>query len=219
MKELQPPDLIELFTHLIPALTGRKIGKWIDVPGLKELQSADLIELFTNLIPELTTARKIAKKAKRGQAPKAQVDQENMAKPSPDREDFSDFALVLKNGQELKCHRRELAKVSPVFCAMLKQDFIETQTNKMQVTEFEPETVQSFLDYVYNLNNFDKERLTTDLLNMCQRYKFEDLQDTFQVSPRILWDYRYRCVKCKMYIGKDAPLLHKQRWCKICLAV
>ena len=149
----------------------------------------------------------------------AAKDETSTPEETPHREDFADFALVLKKGTELKCHKFMLAKVSSVFCAMLKQDFIETQTNKMQVTEFEPETVQSFLDYVYNLNNFDKERLTTDLLNMCQRYKFEDLQDTFQVSPRILWDYRYRCVKCKMYIGKDAPLLHKQRWCKICLAV
>ena len=42
------------------------------------------------------------------------------------REEFSDFALVLENGQELKCHRNKLAEVSPVFRMILKQGGEET---------------------------------------------------------------------------------------------
>ena len=65
------------------------------------------------------------------------------------REEFSDFSLILKNGQELKCHKVKLAEVSPFFRTMFRQDCLETQNNQMKVTEFEPETVASFLDYIY----------------------------------------------------------------------
>ena len=40
----------------------------------------------------------------------------------PKREEFSDFALVLKDGTELQCHKVKLADVSPFFCAMFRQD-------------------------------------------------------------------------------------------------
>jgi len=92
-----------------------------------------------------------------------------------------------------------------VFRAMLRQNFAETQSNKMKVAEFEPETVESFLDYVYAdyemianhedvflrtfddyelipLKNvyekkFDRKRLTPDLLRFCHMYEVKSLQD------------------------------------------
>jgi len=105
----------------------------------------------------------------------------------PNREDFSDFALVLNNGKELKCHKIKLAEVSPVFCAMLKQDCVETQTNKMKVTDFEPEIVESFLDYIYAdldlvlvqdlyKRSFDKKKLTPELMRMCHMYRVKNLE-------------------------------------------
>jgi len=104
------------------------------------------------------------------------------------REEYSDFALVLKNGQELLCHKVKLAEVSPVFRAMLRQNCAETQSNKMKVTQFGPETVESFLDYVYTdielvpdqalyQKNFDEERLTPELLRMCHMYGVKNLQN------------------------------------------
>ena len=104
------------------------------------------------------------------------------------REEFSDFALILKDGQELKCHKVVLAKVSPFFCAMLRQGCVETETNKMKVTEFEPDTVESLLDYIYAelvldpvhkhyQRNFDEDRLTPVLLRMSHMYQIINLQD------------------------------------------
>ena len=104
------------------------------------------------------------------------------------REEFSDFSLILKNGQELKCHKVKLAEVSPFFRTMFRQDCLETQNNHMKVTEFEPETVASFLDYIYadldlakdqDLHNmkFDKKRLTPELLRMCHMYQVKNLQE------------------------------------------
>ena len=103
-------------------------------------------------------------------------------KDGPRRNDFSDFALVLNNGQELKCHKIKLAEVSQFFCSMLKRDCIETKSNKMEVPECDPETVESFLDYIYAdyervpeqdfyKRNFDKKRKTPDLLRMCHMYE------------------------------------------------
>ena len=107
-------------------------------------------------------------------------------KDGPRRDDFSDFALVLNNGQELKCHKIKLAEVSQFFCSMLKRDCIETKSNKMEVPEFDPETVESFLDYIYAdykkvpeqdvyKRSFDKKRTTPDLLRMCHMYEVTDL--------------------------------------------
>lgn len=104
------------------------------------------------------------------------------------REEYSDFALVLKNGRELLCHKVKLAEVSPVFRAMLRQNCAETQSNKMKVTEFEPDTVESFLDYVYAdfelvpvkdtyQKVFYTNRLTAELLRMCHMYRVKNLQD------------------------------------------
>jgi len=113
------------------------------------------------------------------------------------REDFPDFALVLKDGHELKCHKVKLAEVSLVFCAMLRQDCVETKSNKMKITEIDRVTVESFLDYIYAdleldaeqdmyKKKFDKKSLTPELLKMSHMYQVQNLQ-----------------VKCVKYLMKN----------------
>ena len=117
----------------------------------------------------------------------------NEAIPRPDdddlkRDEFSDFIIVLKDGRELQCHKFALAKASRVFRLMLRQDCEETRASKIKLTEFEPETVESFLDFIYadlqhvpdqNLlkKKFDEKRLTTDLLRMSHMYEVTILLD------------------------------------------
>jgi len=113
-----------------------------------------------------------------------------MAEDALQREEFADFTLVLKDGQELKCHKFKLAEVSLVFRAMLRKDCVETQTSRMKVTEFDRDTVESFLDHIYadlemvsgqdvsiEKRNFDMKRLTPALLRMCHMYEVKDLQE------------------------------------------
>jgi len=127
-----------------------------------------------------------------------------MAEYALQREEFADFSLILKDGQELKCHKFMLAKVSSFFCAMLRQDCVETRTSKMKVTEFDQDTVESFLNYIYadqgllpigkrvqewasrldkveRLNvdkrDFDLRRLTPELLRMCHMYQVKNLEE------------------------------------------
>ena len=106
-----------------------------------------------------------------------------------EREEFSDFVLVLKNGRKLKCHKVKLAEVSPFFCTMLRHDCLETQKNEMKLAEFEPETVESFLDFIYTAPDlatsnqdlfqmkFETKRLTAELMRMCHMYQLKNLQN------------------------------------------
>ena len=104
------------------------------------------------------------------------------------RDEFSDFTLVLKDGQKIRCHKIILSKVSPFFSAMLRQDCAETQTNKMEVTQFEPDTVKSFVDFLYGIlqmipvgdlywREFDEKKLTPELLRLSHMYQVKDLED------------------------------------------
>ena len=104
------------------------------------------------------------------------------------REESSDFSLVMEDGREFKCHKNKLAEASPVFRMILMQGGEEARTNKMKMTEFEPATVESFLDYIYadlkhipSLNLymkiFDEERLTPELLYMADMYEMTITRD------------------------------------------
>jgi len=97
------------------------------------------------------------------------------------REEFTDFALVLKDGRELKCHKILLGRVSPFFSAMLRNDCVETQTGRMKVLQFEPDTVETFLDSIYAdlklAPPLDEKRVTLDLLKMCHMYGLKSLHD------------------------------------------
>ena len=96
-----------------------------------------------------------------------------------------------------------LGRVSPVLCAMLRTNFVETTKNEMKVTTFEPETVESFLDYIYAdlelmvkkgpgtyTKNFDNRKLTLDLLRMSHMYEVTNLLEDCiaQVANSIVTD-------------------------------
>jgi len=110
-------------------------------------------------------------------------------KDVPSREDFSDFAIVCENGQELHCHKIKLAEVSPVFYRMMmKKDCTEMKTNKIQMTEFDQETVEGFLDYIYAdlelvpvqnqyKKKFYQKRLTAELLRFSHMYDVKNLME------------------------------------------
>jgi len=112
---------------------------------------------------------------------------EDCCNARPKREEFSDFALVLRDGTELQCHKVKLADVSPFFCAMFRQNCDETLTNKMKVVTFKPDTAESFVDFIYadwehvkgqNVfkKKFEEKRMTPDLLRMSHMYGVSMIQ-------------------------------------------
>jgi len=117
--------------------------------------------------------------------------------------EHTDFTLMVKSKAsgkvlELKCHKHILADNSPVLKAKLRTDFAETEKNQMKISDFEKDTVISFLKYLYApvrdaeairlmrvtlgqkkyifTRKFETEELTLDLLKMSHIYEVEDLQ-------------------------------------------
>ena len=60
---------------------------------------------------------------------------------------WADFAIVVKTGEELKCHKVLLAKASPYIETLLSIQ--DTETNKIEANDFTLKTVSTFLDYIY----------------------------------------------------------------------
>ena len=99
---------------------------------------------------------------------------------------WSDFALVVKTGEELKCHKVVLAKASPYLEGMLSSDCEDTESDKIEAKEFSLETVSAFLEYIYAdyeripkqdvyKKLFDKTKITTQLMRMCHTYQVNSL--------------------------------------------
>merc|ERR1712029_217336 len=106
---------------------------------------------------------------------------------------------ILKSGKVVRCCKDTLIKNSDFFKTMLSHDCLETTTNQMKVDQFKDETVNNFLECLnasrrnciyeegnrYNFNyirnsyyrrNFDKEKLTLELLSLAHFYQVEELQ-------------------------------------------
>ena len=97
---------------------------------------------------------------------------------------WADFSLITETGEELKCHKVVLAKESKFFEAMLLSDCKETKTNKMKVEDFSLKTVSTFLEYIYAglkwdtyfyRKQFDKAKITLELMRFCHTYKVDGL--------------------------------------------
>ena len=102
------------------------------------------------------------------------------------REEHADFTIRLKDGREIKCHKILLARASPAFIMILRHDNVETTTNTMTLDAFEPETVEAFLEFIYQhfigtaaqgSSSFHQIRFTLDLLKMSHMYDVECLLD------------------------------------------
>jgi len=111
----------------------------------------------------------------------------------------TDFTIRDKSGNKFEVHKHILAENSPVFEAMLDQEMMETKMNKVEIKQFDGETINSFLGYIYahcvkdedtigllraavGVNkyiykrpSFPCNKLTADLLGMAHYYAVEDL--------------------------------------------
>jgi len=93
---------------------------------------------------------------------------------------WADYALVVDTGEKLKCHKLQLAQSSPFFEAMLSSECEEKKNGKMNVKDFNLETVTTFLEYVYvgQFNkSFDKTKITPELMRFSHMYDVQCLYD------------------------------------------
>ena len=67
---------------------------------------------------------------------------------------FSDFEITCSSGEVSRTfpvHKLILSLGSPVFMAMLKNDYSESSSNSMDITDIHPNTMQNIIEYLYKI--------------------------------------------------------------------
>jgi len=64
-------------------------------------------------------------------------------------ENLSDFVIKTTSGKKIKVHKFKLALHSEVFEKMLQHDCKESQKNEVLIEDFEDDTVEDFVDFLY----------------------------------------------------------------------
>jgi len=89
----------------------------------------------------------------------------------------SDF--VIKTGtKEIKCHKLKLALHSEVFDKMFQHDCNENRKNEVLIDDFEEETVEDFVDFLYQGKLAEGTKYTSQLLSIGHKYQVMELVDT-----------------------------------------
>lgn len=83
---------------------------------------------------------------------------------------------------EIPCHKFMLAKKSDVFDAMFAHNFEETRSNRVVITDLEPEAVIQMLRYVYNNKVQNLDRVNRHLLDAADKYNIQELKDLCERS-------------------------------------
>jgi hypothetical protein len=91
---------------------------------------------------------------------------------------LSDIAFQVKK-ETIKAHSIIVAAGSPVFAAMLQQDFIEKQTKTVEIKDIKPEVFKQLLHYLYTGKAFliEKEGMAHDLLVAADKYGVDTLKE------------------------------------------
>lgn len=95
-------------------------------------------------------------------------------------DNFSDVVVFVKK-KSFFLHKFMLAARSPVFAAMLTNDFIEKKESKIVIKDIEPEVMSKLFDYIYSgeVTNFNAH--ASDLFVAADRYEVLGLKELCQV--------------------------------------
>uniref|UniRef100_A0AC34RPM8 BTB domain-containing protein n=1 Tax=Panagrolaimus sp. JU765 TaxID=591449 RepID=A0AC34RPM8_9BILA len=85
---------------------------------------------------------------------------------------FKDFTIHV-DGEEIKVHKCVLSAESPVFSAMLEPHTKEFRENKVIIDDFDHETIQAGVEFMYT-HKIDDDSTVEFLLDL---YKFADKYD------------------------------------------
>jgi len=78
---------------------------------------------------------------------------------------------------DIPCHKFMLAKKSDVFDAMFSHNFQETQSNRVVITDLEPESVLEMVRYIYNHRVQNLDRVGRNLLAAADKYNIPELKE------------------------------------------
>jgi BTB/POZ domain len=86
---------------------------------------------------------------------------------------FSDFTITAGD-QEFKVHKNVVGSRSPVFAAIFESDMKEEKTGEMEITDFNAETVERLLSFLYT--GVVQEKGAMDLYAIASKYQVARLK-------------------------------------------
>jgi hypothetical protein len=89
--------------------------------------------------------------------------------------DYSDMTLTAE-GLDIPCHRVILGSRSPVFKAMIKPHTKESQSSRIEVQGFSPQTVQAMVSFLYT-DHLKPGEASVELLNAAEMYQVKGLKN------------------------------------------
>ncbi|XP_065214345.1 speckle-type POZ protein-like B [Planococcus citri] len=91
-------------------------------------------------------------------------------------QEFCDIAMFV-NGQQFKAHKGILSARCAVFKAMFKHRMKEANSNRVEITDIEPDVFRELLHYIYTGNVKNTEMATfVDLLVVAEKYDLQSLK-------------------------------------------
>lgn len=107
----------------------------------------------------------------------------------------------ISNSVEIPCHKFMLAKKSDVFDAMFSHNFQETKSNRVVITDLEPDAVIEMLRYIYTNRVQSLEQVNRSLLAAADKYNIQDLKE---ICERSLCDsMTVENVSCLLLFARD----------------
>uniref|UniRef100_A0AC35FID8 BTB domain-containing protein n=1 Tax=Panagrolaimus sp. PS1159 TaxID=55785 RepID=A0AC35FID8_9BILA len=115
-----------------------------------------------------------------------------------------DFKFIVEN-ESIEIHKFFITLESPVIAAMLEnENFIETRTGEMIITDFGSEIVKAVVEFCYGediSNIMDLTDCAVDILLFAHKYDMKNLKSTFE---------EYYCKKLTRYnVGKILEAVNK----------
>uniref|UniRef100_A0A7E4UNW7 BTB domain-containing protein n=1 Tax=Panagrellus redivivus TaxID=6233 RepID=A0A7E4UNW7_PANRE len=94
----------------------------------------------------------------------------------------TDFEIQCGDNQ-FKVHKNVLSQISPVFEAMLRHNFVETSSNKIEINDFDFKTVETAMNICYGRPCGDlSTELVLDILYFADKYHIADFFTQLEVS-------------------------------------
>uniref|UniRef100_A0A7E4WAB0 BTB domain-containing protein n=1 Tax=Panagrellus redivivus TaxID=6233 RepID=A0A7E4WAB0_PANRE len=94
-------------------------------------------------------------------------------------------------------HKAALSKISSVFEAMLQHNFVETNSNKLEIVDFDFKTVEAALNACYGRPISDiTVKLAIDILYFSDKYNIKNIFDQFEEIHNISNNNFFEVLRC-----------------------
>ncbi|XP_073837566.1 TD and POZ domain-containing protein 5-like [Musca autumnalis] len=92
--------------------------------------------------------------------------------------EYSDITLVARDGSEFKAHKLILSVRSEVFAAMFRNNFAESETNRIEIEDMEGEVLREMLNHIYTDREIPREPrdMAAQLFAAANKYALSNLK-------------------------------------------